>query len=964
MAFKKIDTQELPDIQSVGIIYEHAETGAKVLYLANDDPNKAFTIGFKTPPYNDNGIAHIIEHSVLNGSKKYPSKEPFVELIKGSLNTFVNAMTFSDKTIYPVASTNQKDYMHLISVYLDAVFKPNFYENAQILAQEGWHYHLEAADDELIYKGVVYNEMKGATASPERQVQHHLSRQLYPNSVYRHESGGDPKAIPSLTQEEFTAFHQQYYHPSNSLTVLYGDIDEIEVFGALEEYFSGLEKQTKAVDLSFEVTVPDEAVFKATYSITAGDDPEGKDYLALGWHVAEPSDVLDMYGLEVVEEILLGSNQSPLKKALLDADIGGDIVGGLADFGYPTAFMITAKYSDTAKMNQFKQVVQETLESLTTEGIDVELIDAALNKIAFQTKEAAISEDSPRGVIYAINAYRSWLYDKSPYVNLQFSDYLKELGELAGKGYFEQLIKDKLLNNPLKTAVMLEAEPGKSDRLEVEAHAQLQAYKEELSDEEVAALIEQTQALIERQETPDKPEELAKIPTLMKEDLSTHVEKYPLTETSFDKETRFYHAEQFTSGIDYVSLYIDLKDVSADEYRWLSLVSHLVGKLATKTYNAATLQRQIDLHTGGIYGTIAVFEDQTGELKPYFILRGKALESSLEELVLLMQEIMCHTQTEDNGEILKTTQQLISQFERRINSSSHVLAANRALSQLNPSAKLNELISGIDQFQFLKEIRADLQSDKAKDVKERIAQTFSRLLNKNRLNILYVGEQDRENLVKEKLQTAFSGLPSAELGEPAVITPGAKQNEAYVTAQDVNYVAIASNAGDVLNYSGAAKVLATTIRYSYLWNEIRVKGGAYGSLYNHQRNGQFALSSYRDPNIRKTIEAYKGLPDYVARIDLSDSELLKYIIGTISPMEQPKSAFTKGLTAFNRLKSGVTREELMHLKGAILEVDSKALAGLHKDVASVLDDSTMVVIGNKAQIETENDLFDKMYELY
>ncbi|MBM6613780.1 insulinase family protein [Desemzia sp. RIT804] len=964
MAFKQVETQELPDIQSVGTLYEHVETGARVLYLANDDSNKAFTIGFKTPPYNDNGIAHIIEHSVLNGSKKYPSKEPFVELIKGSLNTFVNAMTFSDKTIYPVASTNQKDFMHLMSVYLDAVFKPHFYDNAQILAQEGWHYHLESAEDELIYKGVVYNEMKGATASPERQVQQHLTRQLYPNSIYRHESGGDPKAIPSLTQVEFTAFHQQYYHPSNSLTVLYGDLDETEVFAALEEYFSSIEKQTETVDLSFEAVIPAEGVFEDTYSITAGDDPEGKDYLALGWHVAEPKDVLDLYGLEVMEEILLGNNQAPLKRALLDADIGGDIVGGVADFGYPTAFMITAKYSDASKMDRFKQIVQETLESLAAEGIDSELIDAALNKITFRTKEAAISEDNPRGVIYAINAYRSWLYGKSPYVNLQFSDYLKKLGELAGKGYFEQLIKEKLLNNSLQTAVILKAEPGKNDQLEAETHKRLQAYKASLSKEEVAEVVRQTQSLIERQETPDKPEELAKIPTLTKEDLSTHVEEYPLTETTFNKETIFYHAEQFTSGIDYISLYVDLKDATAEEYLWLSFLSRLVGKLATKKYDVATLQRQMDLYTGGIYGNIAIYEDQSGNLSPYFVLRGKALDSSLEELVLLMQEIMCHTQYEDDSEILKITQQLISQFERRINSGSHVLAANRALSQMKASAKLNEMVSGMDQFQFLKDIRTDLQSDQAGSVKHHITRILKRLLNKNRLNILYVGEQERGELVKEKLQTAFSDLSSAELSETAVITPGTKQNEAFIAAQDVNYVATASNASDKFDYNGASKVLATTIRYSYLWNEIRVKGGAYGSLYNHQRNGQFALSSYRDPNIRKTLDAYKGLPDYVSQMELSESELLKYIIGTISPMEQPKSAFSKGLAAFNRLKTGVTREELIHLKEEILTVDSKTLSRLYKSLERVLEESTVVVIGNKAQIESEHDLFDKVYELY
>lgn len=964
MGFKKIETQELPDIQSIGTIYEHEGTGAKVLYLANDDTNKAFTIGFKTPPYNDNGIAHIIEHSVLNGSAKYPSKEPFVELVKGSLNTFINAMTFSDKTIYPVASTNQKDFMHLMGVYLDAVFKPNFYTNDQILAQEGWHYHLESAEDELIYKGVVYNEMKGATASPERQVQHQLTRQLYPNSIYRHESGGEPQAIPSLTQEEFTAFHQKYYHPSNSLTVIYGDIDESEVFAALEEYFSDAKEQMETVDLAFEPAIPASPVFEDTYSITAGDDPTGKDYLALGWHAANPTNELDLYGLEVVEEILFGNNQSPLKKALLDAEIGGDIVGGTADFGYPTAFMMMAKYSDAAKIDRFKEIVEETLTQLITEGIDGELIDAALNKIAFRTKEAAISEGSPRGVLYAINAYRSWLYNESPYVNLQFSTYLEKLAALADKGYFEQLIERKLVQNPMRTAIVLKAEPGKNDRLEAETHQQLQSYKAELSPKEIAALVTQTQSLIERQETPDKPEDLAKIPTLTKEDLSTDVEDYPLTETPFNSGTTFYHAEQFTSGIDYLSLYFDLKDFPAEDYLWLSLFSHLVGKLATKNYDAATLQRKMDLYTGGIYGNIVIHETQSGEIKPYFVLRGKALDSSLEELVSLMQEVMCHTQFEAEDEILKIVQQLISQFERRINSSSHALAANRALSQVKPVAKLNEIISGMDQFHFLKKVRTDLQEGKTENVKEPLLTIMEQLLNQSRLNVLYVGEEGRGRQVKEKLQLAFTALPSTELGGAAVIAPGTKQNEAYVTAQDVNYVAVAADADNTFSYTGAAKVLATTIRYSYLWNEIRVKGGAYGALYNHQRNGNFALSSYRDPNIHKTLTAYKGLPEYVERMTLSDSELLKYIIGTISPMEQPKSAFSKGLIAFTRLQTGVTREELVNLKKEILAVDSETLTALHHELQNVLEDSTVVVIGNKAQIETEKELFDTINELY
>ncbi|MDN6291432.1 MAG: insulinase family protein [Tetragenococcus koreensis] len=448
MTFKKIESKDLKDIQSIGHLYTHEETGAKVLYLENDDSNKAFTIAFKTPPYNDNGITHILEHSVLNGSKKYPSKEPFVELIKGSLNTFVNAMTFSDKTIYPVASTNQKDFRHLMGVYLDAVFQPAFINDPQILAQEGWHYHLEDAEDDLIYKGVVYNEMKGATASPERQLHQAVTAHLYPDSVYEYESGGDPKVIPSLTQEEFVDYHESYYHPSNSMTILYGDLDLDKAFADLEEYFSGKGTLEKTVDLSLRAEKLDNCYFEESYSITEGDDPKDKDFLALAWHTALPKDTLDGFGLSVLEEILLGNNQSPLKKALLDAEIGGDISGGTADIGYPRAFMISAKYSDIDKLDAFKKVVEENLEKLVKEGIDQKLIQSALNKITFDTKEMAISEDNPRGVLFAITALSSWLYDADPFINLDFSKYLDELAEKKNEGYFENLIQEKLLNNP------------------------------------------------------------------------------------------------------------------------------------------------------------------------------------------------------------------------------------------------------------------------------------------------------------------------------------------------------------------------------------------------------------------------------------------------------------------------------------------------------------------------------------
>ncbi|MGF3213554.1 insulinase family protein [Facklamia sp. P12945] len=964
MTFNKIESQNIPDIHSVGHLYVHEETGAQVLYLENEDKNKSFTIGFKTPPYSDNGITHIIEHSVLNGSKKYPSKEPFVEIIKGSMNTFVNAMTFADKTIYPVASTNDQDFSNLMSVYLDAVFEPNLRQNPQILAQEGWHYHLEKAEDELIYKGVVYNEMKGAMASPDDQMYHAMSQSLYPDSIYQYESGGLPSAITDLTQKEFVDYHQEYYHPSNSLTVLYGDLDINHAFERLEEYFSGKGK-TPAVDLKFNIQEPSQKEINKHYSITEGDDPADKDYLCLAWHVSTADRLLEAMAFEILEEILFGNNQSPLKKALLDAEIGGDISGGHDLPGYTEVFMILAKYSSANKMEDFKKVVKETLAKLVDEGIDPAIIQASINKISFRLKERVISESRPRGLFYTLSAYQTWLYDFSPFDILSFSERLTELRKLAKEGYFEKLIEEKLLNNNHRVAITLEASPGLSDQKEAKQDQELQAYKSQLSQQEVEDLVASTQALIERQVSVDKSEDLAKIPMLTKEDLTTETEELPLTINPLEKsQGKFYHADQFTSGIDYLSLYWDIRDLEVEEYSRLSLLAKLMSGLATKNYSSDQLQQQMDTHTGGILASVDIVPKLDGSIQTYFALNGKALEASSDHLIDLMQEIMTSTLIEDQQEILRIIQELIAGFENRINFGAHVLALKRALSQYKPALKLEQMTSGIDFFNYLKECRDLLKEGKGDRLLDQLKTSYQKILNFNRLNILYTGNQERASLVKNKVLKAFNQLPSKDLGPLQTYPSGKKQNEAFVTAQDVNYVGLAADASDHLQYSGASKVLSNELNLGYLWNTIRVQGGAYGSGYGHDRLGSLYMMSYRDPNIRQSVESYLAIPAYVRQLELSESELLKNIIGSLSPLERPKSAHEKGVEAFTLHLTGLDYRMISQLKEEMIAVTNEQLNDLADGLENALQDYTLAVIGNKAKIEKDKDLFDVIYELY
>ncbi|WP_245578428.1 insulinase family protein [Atopobacter phocae] len=957
--FQLITKENLPDIQSEGHLYVHEKTGAKVLLLKNDDSNKAFTIGFKTPPYNDNGIAHILEHSVLNGSKKFPSKEPFVELIKGSLNTFVNAMTFSDKTIYPVASTNQKDFMNLMHVYLDAVFQPNMLTNPLILAQEGWHYHLEDENSPLIYKGVVYNEMKGALASPEALTSRLIPNTLYEGSIYAFESGGTPAAIPSLTQEEFVAFHQKYYHPSNSFTVVYGDFNDEVVFNQIGEYFDAYDRLAESVDLRFEATSALANDLESTYSITAGEDPTGKDYLTLSYHVGTASEPHLELAFDMLSEILLGNNQSPLKQELIKENIAEDVYGGAGNYGFPTVFSITLKETQSKYFDRFETVVRETLEGLVQNGIDKDLIEAAFNKMSFRMKELAISESEPRGVMYAITSLGTWLYDESPFNSFRVTDSLKIIKERVNNGWFERLIQERLLDTNHKSRLSLVAEPGKNDRIEEQVLEQLKEYKESLSKDEINQLIEETQALIQRQETPDRPEDLDKIPMLKKEDLTTNTPDYEVEQLSIEKSVML-HVPQFTAGLDYLNCYFDISDMTPEEYMDLSLLSQLLTQLGTESYAASELQTVLDVNTGGVSSFVEVYEKKSGELRPFFAIRGKALQEKFNQLVDLIKEIVTKTDFSKQADITQVVQSALSHFELQINFSANHLAMNRALSHHQSVAKLKELIQGIDQYNYLKTVRDEIKEKGSKELATRLAKLLERVIKQNRLTILYVGEHSRQQEVMQVLRTFVDTMEAGEVYEAKPIMINQPVDEAFIVAQDVNYVALATNVKDKVAFSGTHKILETILRFDYLWNTIRVRGGAYGASFIDRMNGDVGFSSYRDPNIDKTYTAYEGVPAFIASLELSNQDLLKSMIGTMSLLDRPISAYHKGVLQFSRFVTGYTAQDTTQLKQEVLNTTLDQLHELAKDFETVIEQGTKVVIGNKGQIEDTQELFSEI----
>ena len=556
--YSLVEKRDLPDIRSVGYLYKHDKTGAEVLYLENEDDNKAFNIAFRTPPYNDNGIAHIIEHSVLNGSKKYPSKEPFVELLKGSLNTFLNAMTYSDKTVYPVSSRNQKDFNNLMSVYLDAVFYPNFKQDPQILMQEGWHYHLENADDELIYKGVVYNEMRGAFSQADSELYRLFEPTLFPDTVYKHISGGMPAAIPSLTQEEFVAFHDKYYHPSNARVTLYGNLDLETAFAQLTEYFDAFEAKEYEFESVEQTPFSERRELEAKFSISKDEPTENKSLLAYIWAAGKGTNSEELIALGVLDELLLGSNTAPIKKALLKSGLGSDVSGGFGAATYSPIFEIVLKDTNPEAKDQFVSIIENELKRLVAEGIPQKAIQAALNKAAFRYKElTALEGATPKGILYSLNSLTSWLYGGDVFATFEYQRVLDKMQEEMANGYFERLIQTTLLDNTHAAVITLAPEPGLGDRKDEALKEELAAYKASLSDEEVAAIVEQTQQLLERQTTPDKEEDLAKLPKLSIEDIDREVKPLPLTVEASEGKPTFLHYEDFTAGISYVKYYFD-----------------------------------------------------------------------------------------------------------------------------------------------------------------------------------------------------------------------------------------------------------------------------------------------------------------------------------------------------------------------------------------------------------------------
>ena len=961
-AYEVQKEEDLKGIKAKGYLLRHRKSGARVVYIENDDNNKVFSIGFRTPPSDSTGVPHIMEHSVLCGSRNFPAKDPFVELVKGSLNTFLNAMTYPDKTVYPVASCNDQDFQNLMHVYMDAVFYPNIYEHEEIFRQEGWSYQLDSAEDKLKYNGVVYNEMKGAFSSPEGVLDRVILNTLFPDTSYANESGGDPEVIPELTYEQFLDFHRKYYHPSNSYIYLYGDMDIEEKLHWLDqEYLGKYDREPVDSRIRFQEPFAEMQEKVIPYSIASEESEEDNTYLSYNKVVGTSLDKELYLAFQILDYALLSAPGAPLKKALTDAGIGKDIMGSYDNGIYQPIFSVIAKNANEEQKEEFIQVIEDVLRASVKNGIDTKAIEAGINYYEFRYREADFG-NYPKGLMYGLQMMDSWLYDEEkPFIHIEALDTFKFLKKQIGTGYYEELIQKYLLDNPHGAIVIVTPEKGRTARMEAELEEKLQKYKESLTAEEVEAFVQKTQALEAYQSEPESEENLEKIPVLKREDISREIEPIINEEMTLAGVPVIFH-EIETNGIGYVDVLFDMSLVEEQDLPYVGILQSVLGIIDTKRYDYGTLFNEINVNTGGISTSLELYNDVTNirekAFKATFEIKGKALYGKLPVAFDMMREILMESKLNDGKRIREILAMLKSRLLMKFQSSGHVTAVLRAQSYASPAAKLKDMTNGIAFYETVSYIEEHFEEEKEK-LSEKLIDLSKKLFCGDNMMLSYTaareGLEGLEEMV-EKLKNSLHTRTAEE--DKRCVIHCEKKNEGFKTASKVQYVAKAGNFIDLgVAYTGALQILKVIMSYDYLWQNIRVKGGAYGCMSNFNRIGEGYFVSYRDPNLKRTLDVYDGVVDYLKNFTVSERDMTKYIIGTMSGIDQPMTPASKGERSMNLYMNKVSAEMIREERNQILDAEQDDIRALYKVAEAVLQADHMCVIGGEDKIEEEKELF-------
>lgn len=959
--YELIKEEDLEGIKARGYLLRHEKSGARVIYIQNDDNNKVFSIGFRTPPDDSTGVPHILEHSVLCGSKNFPAKDPFVELVKGSLNTFLNAMTYPDKTVYPVASCNDKDFQNLMHVYMDAVLYPNIYKHEEIFRQEGWSYKLDSVQDKLTYNGVVYNEMKGAFSSPEGVLDRGVLNTLFPDTSYANESGGDPEVIPELTYEQFLDFHRRYYHPSNSYIYLYGDMDIEEKLNWLDrEYLSDFDYQP--VDSMIRKQEAFDAVKEniIEYSIASDESEEDNTYLSYNKVIATSLDKELYLAFEILDYALLSAPGAPLKKALTDAGIGKDIMGSYDNGIFQPIFSVVAKNANEDQKEEFIRIIEEVLSGLVKDGIDKKALEAGINYHEFRYREADFG-NYPKGLMYGLQIFDSWLYDENePFMHVEALNTFEFLKKQVETGYYEDLIQTYLLDNTHGAIVIVRPKRGRTARMDAALDEKLQNYKEKLGKEEIEALVRRTKELEAYQSAPESKEDLERIPVLQRSDISREIEPIVNEELRMAEVPVIFH-EIETNGIGYVDVLFDMSSVSEDLLPYVGILQSVLGIIDTENYDYGSLFNEINVHTGGVGTSLELYNDVTNirekAFKSTFEIKGKALYHKLPVVFAMMEEILTASKLDDTKRIKEILAMLKSRLLMRFQSAGHQTAALRALSYASPSAKLKDMTNGIAFYETVSYIDEHFEEEK-----ERLTEVLKKLSNQlfraDRMMLSVTASKEGLKGLEAMVEKLKKSLFFGECEDTRCILHCEKKNEGFKTASKVQYVAKTGNFIDNgASYTGALQILKVILSYDYLWQNIRVKGGAYGCMSNFNRIGEGYFVSYRDPHLGRTLEVYDGVVDYLKNFTVSERDMTKYIIGTMSNIDQPMTPVSKGERSMNLYMNKVSAEMIRQERNQILDATQDDIRALYRVAEAVLKADQICVIGGEEKIEENKEIF-------
>ena len=963
--YEILDEHRVEDVQSDGFILRHKKSGARIAVLSNNDDNKVFYIGFRTPPEDETGVPHIIEHTTLCGSKKFPVKDPFIELAKGSLNTFLNAMTYPDKTVYPVASCNDQDFKNLMDVYLDAVFNPNITKYEEIFKQEGWHYELTGKDDELKINGVVYNEMKGAYSSPDEVLSSQIYRSLFPDNTYSKDSGGNPEYIPKLTYEAYLDFYHKYYHPSNSYIYLYGDMDVVERLEWLDkEYLSLYDYKKVNSEINKQPAFDEIKNVEAQYSITMDDTQENKTYLSYNRVVGDTLDEMLYQAFDVLDYALVSSPGAPVKQALIDAGIGDDVYGSYDAGILQPVFSFVAKNANASQADEFESIIESTLKEVVKTGINKEALLAGINSSEFKFREADFGQ-FPKGLLFGLNCLDSWLFDDmKPFIHLECLGTFAKLRKAVDTDYFEKLIQEYLLDNTHGSSVTVKPKRGLGNEREEALAKELSDYKASLSDEEIKKLIEDTEHLKKYQEEPSSDEDLRKLPMLTRADMKKNAMPFSNIEDEL-LDVKVVRHDIESNGIDYISFLFDAGDFAQSELGYLGFFTNALGLVSTEKYSYTDLANATNIYTGGISTGTASHPDikDRNNFVFKFEVKLKVLEKNLDKALELMEQMLLSSDFTDTKRLGELVAQIKARLQANLSSSGHLVAAMRSMSSFSRYALYQDELKGIAFYRSICRIEKEL-SKSPKSVSDKLAAIAKKLFARNRMLISFTGNNEAYGNAKPSLEKVMTGFNKmSAVGNQAEVHFNTAK-EAFIDASQIQYVA---KTGDFIcegyEYTGALRLLRIILSYDYLWINVRVKGGAYGCMNTFLRSGESYFVSYRDPNLSDTRDVYDRIPEYIKSFSPDERDMTKYIIGTFSALDTPMNPEAKGSRSLSAYLEGITYEQIQKERNEILNAQPEDIRRLADLVEAVLKKDSICVIGNENMIKESAGLFENVEKL-